>query len=177
MPSRRRTPAFCPAGRGERGQNRITSPRGAVLDQPPCGKGWRPRHRPPPASAVPCGILVPCLPVVCGWMPIPHRCAQWLDGIPCGFAGTVLTGGNVSGGCLSGVLSPFVGNGECGENGERPFRNGMWERGCSGMVGFPRIGLAPYDDTFRRDMLEPRYRRLFQWLTQNAPSANVSMKG
>ena len=39
------------------------------------------------------------------------------------------------------------------------------------------IGLAPYDDTFRRDMLEPRYRRLFQWLTQNAPSANVSMKG
>ena len=39
------------------------------------------------------------------------------------------------------------------------------------------IGLAPYDDTFRRDMLEPRYRRLFQWLVQNAPSANVSMKG
>ena len=40
-----------------------------------------------------------------------------LDGISCGFAGAVLTGGNVSGGCLSGVLSPFVGNGECGENG------------------------------------------------------------
>lgn len=39
------------------------------------------------------------------------------------------------------------------------------------------IGLAPYDDTFRRDMLEPRYRRLFQWLTQNAPSANASMRG
>ena len=46
-----------------------------------------------------------------------HRCARWLDGIPCGFAGAVLTGGNVSGGRLSGVLSPFVGNGECGENG------------------------------------------------------------
>ena len=30
-------------------------------------------------------------------MPVPHRCARWLDGIPCGFAGAVLTGGNVSG--------------------------------------------------------------------------------
>ena len=41
------------------------------------------------------------------------------------------------------VLSPFAGNGECGENGERPFRNGMWERGCSGMVGFPRHRAGP----------------------------------
>ena len=39
------------------------------------------------------------------------------------------------------------------------------------------IGLAPYDETFKRDLLEPRYRRLFQWLTQNAPSANPSNNG
>ena len=39
------------------------------------------------------------------------------------------------------------------------------------------IGLAPYDETFKRDLLEPRYRRLIQCLMQNAPSANPSMKG
>ncbi|HIW78019.1 MAG TPA: hypothetical protein H9874_02590 [Candidatus Bilophila faecipullorum] len=42
---------------------------------------------------------------------------------------------------------------------------------------FLSIGLTPYDATFKRDALESRYRRLFQWLTRNAPSATVSTAG
>ena len=119
MPFPRRTRPFCP-GRAVSAAEPDHLTAWLVLDQPPHGRLESRGTGRRPISAVPCGILVPCLPVVCGWMLIPHR-QQWLDGIPCGSAGTVLTGGNVSGGCLSGVLSPFVGNGECGENGERPF--------------------------------------------------------
>ena len=39
------------------------------------------------------------------------------------------------------------------------------------------VGLADYGGAFRRELLEPRYRRLFQWLTTNVPCATVSNSG
>lgn len=36
------------------------------------------------------------------------------------------------------------------------------------------VGLADYGGAFRRELLEPRYRRLFQWLTKHNPCATVS---
>lgn len=39
------------------------------------------------------------------------------------------------------------------------------------------VGLADYGGAFRRELLEPRYRRLFQWLTKNVPCATVSNSG
>ena len=39
------------------------------------------------------------------------------------------------------------------------------------------VGLADYGGAFRRELLELRYRRLFQWLTKNVPCATVSNSG
>lgn len=61
--------------------------------------------------------------------------------------------------------------------GEGLFGTGRKEEAVPAWSVSLGIGLAPYDGTFKRELLEPRYRRLFQWLTQNAPSANPSTKG